>query len=530
MMATFFKARWRSVFITGKAKNSGVYYASQAHRTLTATTRRTTSMSSLRAILCVIIINTVSPLQPECPHSHPWQQPTQPRHEQSTAYSRRIFIGASVLGVITPFIPVDQSSAALFPSRQRPFSYSYVLSPDRNVTDSLASSERTISAGPEDLSAEQCLLKLLPVRNPFFRELEDKLEQIPPLWSGDPSWKSCCKLTESCINELDKRRSILEPVFNPDDNSLLQISKAERGERLIEAFRRQLVILRNECNKGDATSSSKALQIQRRALLALSEIGELLVAAFPYPVPTQGKFSYLPRLLGRARVTFTMSRKNVVLGNVTILADGFMAPLTAGNFVDLSLRNFYTQLPIKFTKRRLGKTGADFDVANLPILGSYQEGFYDPLTAKLRRVPLELIRLERLSGVPNLAYAQDDDQQGGFSSDTVLEPTMNSKALLSFRLPGLVAMNHPDKNINGASSEFFALQKSSITEDKRDYFDGEYAPFGFIIDGIDVFEQLRPNDKIEETYVDEWGQLNLVKLRQSSFSEVLSAGGGGSSE
>jgi cyclophilin family peptidyl-prolyl cis-trans isomerase len=157
-------------------------------------------------------------------------------------------------------------------------------------------------------------------------------------------------------------------------------------------------------------------------------------------------------------------------------------------------------------------------------LGSYQEGFYDPLTAKLRRIPLELIRVERLSGVPNLAYAQEDVPQGSFSKTTILEPTMNSKPLLTFRLPGLVAMNHPDKNINGASSEFFALQKSSITDDKRDYFDGEYAPFGFIVDGLDVFEQLRPSDRIEDTFVDEWGQLNLVKLRQSSFSEVLGAG------
>ena len=443
-----------------------------------------------------------------------------PGSRQASLADRRGFVAASIAGCLSSFLPVDSSSAALF-GRQRPLPYSYVLSPDRNVTDSLASSERTLAVDPEDLSAEQCLLKLLPVKNPFFRELEDKLEQIPSMLSGEADWKACAKLLEFCINELDKRRSILEPVFNPEDNSLMQISKAERGEQLIEAFRSRLVDLLAECNKANGIGSIRALQIQRKALLALSEIGELLVSAYPYQVPTEGKFSYLPRLLGRARVTFTMTRNNKVLGNVTIVADGFMAPLTAGNFVDLSLRNFYTQLPIKFAKRRVGKSATEFDVANLPILGSYSEGFYDPLTAKLRRLPLELIRVERLSGVPNLAYAQEGDQKGVFSRETILEPTTNSKPLLSFRLPGLVGMNHPDKNPYGASSEFFALQRSSLTEDKRDYLDGEYAPFGFIVEGLDIFEQLRPNDRIEETIVDEWGQLNLVKLRQSSFSEVL---------
>jgi hypothetical protein len=131
------------------------------------------------------------------------------------------------------------------------------------------------------------------------------------------------------------------------------------------------------------------------------------------------------------------------LGNVTIVADGYAAPITAGNFVDLSVRNFYTGLSVRAMRKRLGvvpiasdnvilndltelkdnldelkdsalefpetlkkdsaKGGAErggfrredmdepliepiynenrmtMDVV-LPILGSFQEGFYDPLT------------------------------------------------------------------------------------------------------------------------------------------------------
>jgi peptidylprolyl isomerase len=473
----------------------------------------------LLASLLLQNLHRCSPLQPSV-SSNDWNNNNK-KQGSAARSTRRGFIETSILGFASTFLPLDSASASVFSSRgRRSSSYSYILSPDGNVTDSLATSEKSITVDPEELSAEQCLLKLLPVRSPFFRELEESLEQIPPLLRIDGNWKACAKIVEeSCLNELDKRRSILEPVFNPEDNSLMQISKAERGEQLVERFRSRLVDLLDECVRGN--DSTKAVVLQRKALLALSEIGELLVAAYPYQVPTEEKFSYLPRLLGRAKVTFSIARGNTMLGNITIVADGYMAPVTAGNFVDLSMRNFYTQLPIKFTKRRLGK-GDDFDVANLPILGSYQEGFFDPLTAKLRRLPLELIRVEKGNGVPNLAYTQQNEKEGIFSSrGAVLEPTVNSKPLLSFQIQGLVAMNHPDKNLNGASSEFFALQRSSIVDEKRAYLDGEYAPFGFIIEGLDILEQLKSNDRIAETFVDEWGQLNLVKLRRSSFSEVL---------
>lgn len=259
---------------------------------------------------------------------------------------------------------------------------------------------------------------------------------------------------------------------------------------------------------------------------------EFLVRSFPYDVPTEGQFSYLPRLLGRAKVTFEVRRRKSILGNFTIIADGFAAPITAGNFVDLSIRNFYTGLPIKLSRKKVG-SGNDFEVASIPILGSFQEGFYDPLTAKLRRIPLEIIRLDSGKGAPKLSYAEDTVRRvaGGkiwdfsdFSDTPASISSENGKSLLSFDIPGLVALNHPDKNLNGGSSEFFSLQLESLPDNKRPLLDGEYAPFGYIVDGYDLFLSLLPGDIIEETYVDDLGQLNLVKLRQSSFSEVVMSG------
>lgn len=409
------------------------------------------------------------------------------------------------------------SAATLFPRSASNPSSLYVVTPGKNVTEYMQ--REPLADVPSYLSSEVCLLKLLPVRNPFFRQLEASVQTISTLRSSSlqPAdvWRILNKEIEHSITELDNKRSQLQPVFNPEDSTMLQITKSVRGEQLIESLRERLVDL----SAATRTRNTTCVFLREKdTLLALAEVGELLVSAFPYDIPTEGKFSYLPRLLGRARVTFSFRRKNKLLGNVTIVADGFAAPLTAGNFVDLSLRGFYNGLPIKYNKKRLG-SGGEFEVANIPILGSFQEGFYDPLTAKPRRLPLEIIRNEKGSGVPNLSYAQG--LSNILSSGVTLEPMGNSKPLLSFNIPGLVGLNHPDNNPNGGSSEFFSIQEKSMADERRGLLDGEYAPFGYIVDGYALFQNLEAGDVIDATCVDEWGQLNLAKLRRSSFSEVV---------
>jgi cyclophilin family peptidyl-prolyl cis-trans isomerase len=444
----------------------------------------------------------------------------------------------SFLGWSTPTTSAQQQ-------QQRPSLYA--LAPQRNATtlrtqQSLDTqlfpngATNSITTDPE-LTVELCLLRLLPVKNKFFRELQTTLENLTPILrpdvverttttapaaaaAADPWVMMVMKsIPTNGIAELDRKRTLLEPVFNPDDDddTLLQISKGERFEILMESLRSRFLAITEAAQQHNRTA---ALIQQKRALLLLSEIGELLVTKFPYPVPTEGRFSYLPRLLGRCKVTFTFRRQKTILGNITIVADGYMAPITAGNFVDLCMRDFYTGLPIKFMKKRLG-SGSTFEVANLPILGSFNDGFYDPLTAKLRRLPLEIIRVGKGSGEPDLTYSQ------GLStlSESLLQPMDSSRPLLSFKIPKLVAMNHPDNKPNGGSSEFFSLQDESVLEEKRSYLDGEYAPFGWIVEGCELFQKLRANDVIEETKVSEFGKLNLVKLRRSSFSEVVQGTG-----
>lgn len=71
--------------------------------------------------------------------------------------------------------------------------------------------------------------------------------------------------------------------------------------------------------------------------------------------------------------------------------------------------------------------------------------------------------------------------------------------------------------MDGGSSEFFAVPKRDMSPKRTRLLDGQYAPFGYIIEGDDVFNSLRPGDVIGSTYVSELGQLNLVKIRKNAF-------------
>jgi len=463
--------------------------------------------------------------------------------KRKNANSRRSFLYGACGGVIvTASLARPSDAFAEFPLKEVPLSDSSIF-------------------GDLSLEIEENLLKLLPVKNEVFRHLEKNLWDVSVVRSlkveaDDNLWMALTNRMKDSLGYLDKERRKLEPAFNQEDTTVADITKAECGERLVEELRAEINIIINESMNRDL---NRVLLAQKRALGLLSEIGGLQVITFPYDIPAEGKFSYLPRLLGRAKVTFTVKRttgirKNgTLLGNVTIIADGFAAPITAGNFVDLSERDFYTGLPAKAMKKKLGarpdnKVSAS-NIAdaignlknkyavvvrnalnknsddnrepgtittNLPILGSFNEGFYDPLTAKPRRIPLEILIRDSLTGDIRLCYEK------GFSAFVIPEPFISQPIpILDFSMPGLVGFNHPDKNFNGASSEFFSLKQIDRNSEKAMLLNGMYAPFGYVVEGQKIMEELKSGDIITSTYVEPFGQMNLKKIRDTSLANVM---------
>jgi hypothetical protein len=51
---------------------------------------------------------------------------------------------------------------------------------------------------------------------------------------------------------------------------------------------------------------------------------------------------------------------------------------------------------------------------------------------------------------------------------------------------------------------------------------GTYAPFGYVLDGLELLQNVQAGDTISSTAVNDFGQLNLQKIRGTSFADAMS--------
>ena len=155
------------------------------------------------------------------------------------------------------------------------------------------------------------------------------------------------------------------------------------------------------------------------------------------------------------------------------------------------------------------------------FLGSYKEGFIDPLTAKPRHIPLEVVRIQSSGMFGTSKAAASLVYSSSFSSKTVNEDELQGTPVLDFKVPGIIAMNHPDQFPNSASSEFFFVPEEMRTDECADLMNGRYAPFAYVIDGFDVLQKLKPGDIIASNKVDDFGLYNLKKIKGSSLTDLI---------
>ena len=223
--------------------------------------------------------------------------------------------------------------------------------------------------------------------------------------------------------------------------------------------------------------------IRRAKVLDLvGQLEQLMVQGFPYQVPDE--YSSLPQLKGRATVEVTTNK-----GTITLVVDGYSAPVTAGNFIDLVQRGFYDGL--EFIRAE------DSYVLQTGDPAGPEQGFIDPSTGKYRAVPLEVL----VKGDPSPTYGITLEQAGRYRDEPVLP----------FSAYGAVAMARPESEVNGGSSQFFFfLFEPELTPAGRNLLDGRYSVFGYLTEGKEVLEKLKEGDKIESAKVIQ-GAENLVK-------------------
>jgi len=239
----------------------------------------------------------------------------------------------------------------------------------------------------------------------------------------------------------------------------------------------------------DTKDKEKLWQLRANLLNSVSQLEDYMVQGFPFEVPEQ--YSNLPQLKGRATVEIKTNK-----GQVTVVVDGYSAPVTAGNFVDLVQRGFYNGL--EFIRAE------DSYVLQIGDPPGPEQGFIDPATGKYRAIPLEvLVKGER---VPTYGITLED--AGRYKDQPVLP----------FSAYGTVAMARPESAPNGGSSQFFFfLFEAELTPAGRNLLDGRYAVFGYLTEGKEVLDQLKAGDKIESAKVIQ-GAENLVQPQVALLS------------
>lgn len=256
-------------------------------------------------------------------------------------------------------------------------------------------------------------------------------------------------------------------------------AKQPQAEELINRINNQITELQTITK----TKDKEQVWEKRRIILdEITTLEELMVQGYPFEVPAE--YSNLPQLKGRATIEIETTQ-----GLLTVVVDGYSAPVNAGNFVDLVDRGFYDGL-------NFVRNPSDFVVQFGKPEGK-EEGFIDPETGKYRAIPLEyLIKEDELP-----TYGVSLEESGIYLADLALP----------FSAYGTLALARPENEPNGGSSQvFFFKFDTELTPPGFNLMDGRYSVFGYLVDGKKVLENLTPEDKIISAKVIK-GKENLVR-------------------
>jgi len=374
------------------------------------------------------------------------------------------------------------------------------------------------------LLPQSALLYLLPVNSRPLRQLQKQIERTNAIRAAytlqgnvtsipDGTFTTIEQSSKAALATLRGFRGELMPAFAEGAAAETQIKRNEDFEAAYACLETQLLRMGEGAQTRDIGG---LLRAQEEALLALGFIGDGLVAEFPFEVPVKKKWATVPRLEGRAWVDIAMERPSAgktpeerALGNVSVIAAGYSSPITAGNWVDLCYRGFYDDLELTW-KNVTAKTANNLYDYEVPVGGTYRDGFVDPLTGKVRRVPLEILRY-------SAAAQQQVPQYGSYNSRLFTRDPV----IQSFKVLGAVGMYHTPGDNNGASSEFFFLPNLLHRDKFVDRLDESYSILGYVVAGQEVVNDLRPGDKIRRAYVRPDGMANLRKIKPNFLKTLI---------
>ncbi|KAK6129317.1 hypothetical protein DH2020_036925 [Rehmannia glutinosa] len=326
-------------------------------------------------------------------------------------------------------------------------------------------------SGPPIKDPGALLRYALPIDNKAIREVQKPLEDITESLkiAGVKALDSVERNVRQASRALKQGRTLIVGG--------LAKSKVDDGIELLNKLESGLDELQKivEDRKRDAVAPK-----QKELLNYVGGVEEDMVDGFPYEVPEE--YRNMPLLKGRAAVDMKVKVKdNPNLNECVfrIVLDGYNAPVTAGNFVDLVERHFYDGMEIQRADGFVVQTGDPEGPA---------EGFIDPSTEKTRTIPLEIM----VNGEKAPFYGETLEELGLYKAQT----------RLPFNAFGTMAMAREEFENNSASSQvFWLLKESELTPSNANILDGRYAVFGYVTENEDFLADLKVGDVIESIQV-----------------------------
>ena len=316
-------------------------------------------------------------------------------------------------------------------------------------------------------NANALLRYALPIKNTPIRRIQKELEQISEdlRVPGSKSLGPISKRVRFAASTLDKEEKTIRASFAP--------GSVAAGDEAIAKLRSGLNEFRALI---DAEDKQEVPIKQQEVLSFVGDIEQAMVDGFPFDVPAE--YSNLPQLKGRAtlemKIKFKDPREDNATGGIfKIVVDGYNAPVSAGDFVDLARRGFYDKMEIQRADGFVVQTGK-------PAEG---EGFVDE-SGEVRRIPFEVM----VEGDKVPVYEETLEDNGRY----------NEQPVLPFNAFGTLAMARSEFETNSASSQiFFLLKESELTPTGSNLLDGRYAVFGYITEGSELLKEIQVGDTIE---------------------------------
>jgi peptidylprolyl isomerase len=327
-----------------------------------------------------------------------------------------------------------------------------------------------LAQGDAITDPEAILRYALPINNDIIRQIQQDIEKIA---------KNLRSKRWTLVQKEIRSAAFLLKLHQDDLVKSVPEELQPKAKELVNSITEDVGKLQELAEK---ENREEIYLVRAKILDNITELEEDMVTGYPFTVPEE--YGYLPQLLGRAKVEVETTQ-----GNLVIVVDGYSAPVTGGNFVDLVERKFYDGLPFNRAE--------DYYVLQTGDPEGTAEGFIDPNTNDYRSVPLEIL----VKGESEPIYGFTTEDVGMYLAQPVLP----------FNAFGAVALARPTTDTNGGSSQFFFFKfDTEVTPPGYNLMDGRFAIFGYVTEGEEVLNKLTAEDKIISMKVIE-GKENLVQ-------------------